>query len=173
MVCDIYKQKSAKERRELVDTHRCYNCLGWHLVSECPSTKSCIKCAARHHSSLHEAYVPAVVPATESTVHTAQEQSDECAPVLLATARVQVSDRFGILHAARVLVDPGSETSLIAESLVQRLRLPRTPSAVAIYGVGGLQSGVSRGRVTLTVSPRCACSAIQISALVAALDRVR
>ncbi|KMQ86195.1 hypothetical protein RF55_14897 [Lasius niger] len=77
-----------------------------------------------------------------------------------------VSDRSGVRHSVRALVDPGSETSLIAESLAQRLRLPRTPTSVAIFGVGGVQTGFSRGRVALTLSARTGLFALSVSSLV-------
>ncbi|XP_039310755.1 uncharacterized protein LOC105197317 [Solenopsis invicta] len=86
--------------------------------------------------------------------------------MLLATARVLVTDQFGTLHAVRALMDPGSETSLITESLAQRLRLPRTPASVAIYGVGGLRSGVSRGRIAMNLTSRNGNAVFAISALV-------
>ncbi|XP_039311341.1 uncharacterized protein LOC105201279 [Solenopsis invicta] len=63
-------------------------------------------------------------------------------------------------------MDPGSETSLITESLAQRLRLPRTPASVAIYGVGGLKSGVSRGRIAMNLTSRVGNAVFAISALV-------
>jgi len=83
--------------------------------------------------------------------------------VPLYYSRVLVTDRFGDHHAARSLIDPGSETSLIAESLA---RLTRTPTSVAIYGVGGQQTGVSRGRIKVTVASRNDDVTLTISALV-------
>ncbi|XP_011162410.1 uncharacterized protein LOC105197639 [Solenopsis invicta] len=81
-------------------------------------------------------------------------------------AGVLVTDRFGTLHAVRALVDPGSKTSLITESLAQRLRLPRTPASVAIYGVGGLKSGMSRGRIAMNLISHVGNAVFAISALV-------
>lgn len=57
--------------------------------------------------------------------------------VLLATARVLIKDQHDRLHTVRALIDPGFETSIVAEALAQRLRLPRASAAVAIFGVGG------------------------------------
>ena len=45
--------------------------------------------------------------------------------ILLTTARITVDDRHGDPHPVRVLIDQGSEVSLISEALIQRLRLPR------------------------------------------------
>lgn len=169
--CDQYKKKSAQERREAVNTYqRCWNCLGRHMLGECSSAKSCSKCSGRHHTSLHEAFTPMAFPSVASgsapTVHVAKQPPAGCASVLLATARVLVTDRSGVRHSVRALVDPGSETSLIAESLAQRLRLPRTPTSVAIFGVGGIQTGFSRGRVAVRLTARREDFALTVSALV-------
>ncbi|XP_036147020.1 uncharacterized protein LOC118647026 [Monomorium pharaonis] len=171
MTCEQYKQKSARERRDLANAHRlCWNCLGRHQVSDCPSTRNCGKCSARHNTTLHDAFatsslaVAAAAPA--AAVLVAGPPSVESAAVLLATARVFVSDRTGTRHPVRVLIDPGSETCMIAESLAQRLRLPRTPNSVAIFGIGGQQTGVSRGRIALSLVSRTGKATLEISALV-------
>ncbi|KMQ87989.1 hypothetical protein RF55_12602, partial [Lasius niger] len=74
--------------------------------------------------------------------------------VLLATARIRVADRFGNLQEARALIDQGSETTIITERLAQRLRLPRSRTTVAVFGVGGKQTGVAKGRVNLDIWAR-------------------
>ncbi|XP_011685200.1 PREDICTED: uncharacterized protein LOC105448376 [Wasmannia auropunctata] len=171
MVCEQYKLKSAREKREVVSTYRlCENCLGRHHVTDCPSPKHCGKCTARHHTTLHDAYASALsalaAPDATAAVHVSDSPPVDCAPVLLATARVLVTDRAGERHTVRALVDSGSETCMIAESLAQRLRLPRTPTSVAIFGIGGQQTGVSRGRISLTLASRTSGLSLEISALV-------
>lgn len=168
--CEQYKQKSAQEKREIVATYqRCWNCLGRHLVVDCSSSKSCSKCSARHHTTLHDALVTVSLPGTEasssSIVQNTGQARSSCNPLLLATARVLVLDRSGAFHSIRALLDPGSETSLISESLTQRLRLPRTSTTVAIYGVSGYQSGCSRGRVSMTLFARTGRYSLAVSAL--------
>jgi len=169
MVCEQYKKLTPQGRRDIVTTHQlCWNCLGRHQLSVCPSSKTCSKCAAKHYTSLHDTFVPASTIAIGTTpAPTAHvSQPAECSPVLLATARILVADRFGAQHAVRALVDSGSETCLISESLVQRLQVPRSPAAVTIYGIGGQQSAVSRGRVTLALTSRASGTDLSISALV-------
>ncbi|XP_039303484.1 uncharacterized protein LOC120357383 [Solenopsis invicta] len=161
--CETYLGKSAVERRQYVDASAlCVNCLGKHKLTECPSRTSCLSCGARHHSSLHDAFT-AVAAVTS---HLARPQPTVPMAVLLATARVRVTDRHGVDHVARALVDQGSESSLVSESLAQRLRLPRSASSVEVYGVGGVRTGVTRGLVTLRVSPRDGGSPMSISAYV-------
>jgi len=63
-------------------------------------------------------------------------------------------------------VDQGSESSLVSEALVQRLRLARTPTSVAVFGVGGKHTGCARGKVALRLSPLRGGSTMTVSALV-------
>ncbi|XP_071577990.1 uncharacterized protein [Temnothorax nylanderi] len=84
----------------------------------------------------------------------------------LATARIRVRDRFGVEHIARALVDQGTESSLVSESLVQRLKLLRSPTSVAVFGVGGKRTGRARGRVALDISPRDGGPSILVLALI-------
>jgi len=79
---------------------------------------------------------------------------------------VRVSDRFGVPHVARALIDQGSETSLIAESLTQQLKLPRSHTSVSVYGVGGKMTGVARGLVDRSISPWKGGSPMTVSALI-------
>lgn len=65
---------------------------------------------------------------------------------LLATA---LRNHFGEVRTARALLDPGSEVSLVTESLAQRLRLPRRRAVVAVIGLGGSVFGFSRERTIL------------------------
>ncbi|XP_011702560.1 PREDICTED: uncharacterized protein LOC105458737 [Wasmannia auropunctata] len=59
-----------------------------------------------------------------------------------------------------------SESSLISESLAQRLRLPRRATSVAVYGVGGKRTGCARGLVDFRISPRGGGPPTLVSALV-------
>ncbi|XP_077270949.1 uncharacterized protein LOC143902120 [Temnothorax americanus] len=152
MTCSDFKSKSAADRKTVVETSRlCYNCLGNHTVAKCQSTKNCFTCKARHHTMLHEAYVPALA-STEVCALSAVRSADDRKAILLATARVTVADRYGNPHPARVLIDQGSEVSIIAESLVQQLHLQRSRSDVSIFGIGGSKSGSTRGKVTVNLT---------------------
>lgn len=123
------------------------------MIGECSSVKTCSKCSGRHHSSLYEAFAAVALtpagPTPSTSVHVGKQPPADCAAVLLATARVLVVDRAGAHHVVCALADPGSEASLIAESLAQRLRLPRSPTSVAIFGVDGVQTGLARNRVSI------------------------
>ncbi|KAM0728325.1 hypothetical protein ACS0PU_005107 [Formica fusca] len=164
MLCEEYRRKTGPERKQLIEAKQlCLNCLGRHQVDECASKKTCSVCDARHHSSLHEAYRENAV-ATSS--HVAQGPGERAASVLLATARVLVADRYGVDHNARALVDQGSESTMISERLAQKLRLPRSPISVSVFGVGGQKSSTAKSRVTLSLSPRTGGAATSVNALV-------
>ncbi|KAL6417921.1 hypothetical protein ACFW04_012451 [Cataglyphis niger] len=161
MLCDAYKAKTASERRQHVERHQlCFNCLGRHKISDCPSRRTCSFCDARHHSTLHDAYSSETVKSSLSASWAAKASA-----VLLATARVRVTDKFGVLHSARALIDQGSEVSIIAESLAQRLQLARSLAATSIVGVGG-QPASARGRVEFTLTPLRDGPPLRVSALV-------
>ncbi|XP_029178509.1 uncharacterized protein LOC114946226 [Nylanderia fulva] len=164
MLCDVYRGQPANERKQhIVENDMCLNCLGKHKVSECSSQKTCSVCRERHHTSLHDACKPSVVATTS---HLAYQPSKAPVAAILATARVRVADRHGVMHTARALIDQGSESSLVAESLAQRLRLPRSSASVAIYGIGDKQTSLSRGQITLKLTSLKGDSAMTVNALV-------
>ncbi|XP_029663035.1 uncharacterized protein LOC115235401 [Formica exsecta] len=167
MFCDAFRAKTASERRKHIEANQlCFNCLERHKASECSSKKTCSSCGERHHSLLHHAGNTSEVARSSLSAN----RSARAAPaVLLATARVRVADKFGVLHAVRALVDQGSEISLVAESLAQRLQLARAPTSIAIVGVGGRSTG-ARGQVELALSPLRDGPPLRVSAFI--LDRL-
>nr|XP_012221303.1 PREDICTED: uncharacterized protein LOC105671592 [Linepithema humile] len=167
--CSEFKAKSPTERKTVIDTNRlCYNCLNNHLVTKCQSSKNCFTCKARHHTMLHEAYVPA--QSAEVSALSATRTSKDRKATLLATARVIITDRFGDSHAVRVLIDQGSEVSIIFEALAQRLRLSRSRSEISIVGIGGTRIGSTRGKVTLNLTSRV--TGVHLSAVAFVLPRL-
>lgn len=168
MLCDEYRRKPPEARKRVVeDGHLSLNCLGKHKLSECSSKRLCSVCADKHHTSLHDAFRRAPAVTTDAkTAHVAQNSLNRRTTVLLATARIRISDRFGNLQEARALIDQGSEATMITENLAQRLRLPRQPSSVAVFGVGGQQTGTAKGHVSLTVWPLSGRTSVSTSALI-------
>ncbi|KYM97736.1 PREDICTED: uncharacterized protein LOC108778177 [Cyphomyrmex costatus] len=163
MLCEVFKGKSPSERVQHVrESHLCNNCLGQHKVSDCPSKRSCAACGERHHSMLHDAH--RVCEGTTTSLVAGQSPSEPT--VLLATAVIRVVDRFGVRHTARALIDQGSETSLISEALAQKLKLMRSYASIAIFGVGGQQTAIARGRVSLEFTSRMDGPSMMTSALI-------
>lgn len=167
--CDSYKKKQLAEKKKFVESNGlCLNCLGKHALDNCTSTKSCVTYSERHHSTFHD-----VCPKQEQLLAGAAVSSHVTlrtraipSMVLLATARVLVADAGRSRRNVRAMVDPCSEVSLVAESLVQRLRVPRSSTTTVIYGVGAKRSGAARGTVRLLVSSRFGGSDFAISALI-------
>ncbi|XP_029167446.1 uncharacterized protein LOC114937947 [Nylanderia fulva] len=155
MACRDFKAKTVNERKAFIETSkRCYNCLGNHFLSRCQSKKNCLTCDARHHTMLHGAPTSSLSAeaTTRATTLTTTLQHQDHKAVLLATARVNIADRYGSPHAVRALIDQCSEVSIISETLAQRLRLPRVSTDLSIFGIGGTRSGSARGKVTLHVT---------------------
>ncbi|XP_011859361.1 PREDICTED: uncharacterized protein LOC105556858 [Vollenhovia emeryi] len=166
MWCPEFKTKSANDRKSVVEANRlCFNCFGNHPMAKCQSTKNCMTCKSRHHTMLHDSYASTPKP-EEANALSAVRQNDERRAILLATARVTVADRFGDPHAVRVLIDQGSEVSIVSESLMQRLRLPRSHARVSIHGIGGSKPGSTRGKVSLSISSSVTGAKINAVALV-------
>ncbi|XP_076660069.1 uncharacterized protein LOC143363357 [Halictus rubicundus] len=167
MHCSSYKESSAEERKSTVEKHQlCRNCLGKHTTESCPSKKGCYTCGERHHTTLHDACKG--VSTAGRAIHHAQSCCNKDGEVMLATALVNVTDRFGRRQVARALIDSGSEITMINEGLAQRLQLPRAEAKVDLYGVGGQQLARSRGRVTLNVSACQTEDTITVSAVILA-----
>ncbi|XP_011859713.1 PREDICTED: uncharacterized protein LOC105557154 [Vollenhovia emeryi] len=178
--CSEFSAKPLLERQNLVSQKSlCFNCLGSHKLSECRSLKRCRKCKGQHHTLLHrDAAVPStttsVAGTSTDTASTSSPKTTSSAPlstltalyshsaaalqnhsrVLLATASVTLINEKGDSVKARALLDQGSEISLIRESLVQLLQLPRARSSVSIMGVGAHNIGTSRGVVTVKLRSR-------------------
>jgi len=88
MFCEVYKAKSAPERKGHIETNGlCLNCLGRHKLSEYTSKKTCSVCNACHHTTLHEACLEV---ATAKASHVSRRSSGPKVAVLLATARGRV-----------------------------------------------------------------------------------
>ncbi|XP_032690711.1 uncharacterized protein LOC116853661 [Odontomachus brunneus] len=169
LFCNAYLKRQPLERRRVVESAGlCHNCLGRHTVSECRSSRTCSSCNLRHNSTLHEAFVEGAPGTTVAAVsaHVVRRLRPAPGRVLLATARVLIKDGQGVSHPARALVDPALETSLVAESLVQRLRLARVRVSVSIGGVGGKHADPARGLVRLDVVSRCRDAQLKVEALI-------
>ncbi|XP_058817689.1 uncharacterized protein LOC131680998 [Topomyia yanbarensis] len=73
---------------------------------------------------------------------------------LLPTAIVKVRSSDGSYIRARVLIDSGSQASLIKEDCVQKLELPRRNGKLIVSGLGQQEAGTTRGVVMLNIASR-------------------
>lgn len=153
--CNVFLEKSVNDRFNFVKGNRlCVKCLKLnHSVANCKRS-GCAKCNGNHHSLLHrESNIPnngsnstlneTVVDGVKNvTVNNADNGSPTfnvkqsgnvskvfsfaCSKVvILSTAVVKVQGMHGTTMG-RVLMDPGSETSLITREFCDRARLKIT-----------------------------------------------
>ncbi|XP_025994935.2 uncharacterized protein LOC113004793 [Solenopsis invicta] len=121
--CNDFQKKQPAQKKEFAESKLCFNCFGNHALTECPSRKSCAVCNARHHSSIHDVCISKVSSkltasssASPTSLHVHQFEEKKAA-VLLATAQVGITDKYGARHTVRALIDPGSEISIASEAL--------------------------------------------------------
>lgn len=148
----------------------CYNCLGKHRVSECHSSRRCLKCGKKHHTTIRKRILSSKENQAEQTksnastealtqsgpsqvLHSAShplQTSTSC--ILLATAQVLIMNEKGRIMKIRALIDQGSEVTLISERAVQTLKLPRSPSSIPLIGVGEQLSNKTRGMISFKIT---------------------
>ncbi|XP_046487903.1 uncharacterized protein [Neodiprion pinetum] len=106
--------------------------------------------------------------ASQVSNHSAQPTMIKRSPVLLATVQLIASNpETGERIIASALIDQGSESLFVTESLAQQLRLRRHQATIPIIGVGAHQSAVTRGIATLQLQSRAHTSfSCQVEALV-------
>ncbi|XP_048483224.1 uncharacterized protein LOC119692681 isoform X2 [Plutella xylostella] len=137
--------KKAKESRV------CMNCLRLGHVENACTLTHCKYCKYRHNTLLHKdvnknTYTnkSASVPTTSGLANNVALSSDispstlnNHGSVLLSTALVKVADRHGSLHTARLLLDNGSTSNFVTESLCEKLDLKRynASSTVSVKAV--------------------------------------
>ena len=78
----------------------------------------------------------------------ASPASTDGAPVLLATAIVGVRSSGGDLLTIRALLDQGAQVSLVSESVVQTLRLPRHSNVTNLIGALDGKLGASQSQMS-------------------------
>ena len=176
--CSQYQQKTTQQRIDYVNSQKiCYNCLGFHHSSSCRSTRRCIKCGRKHHTTLHRPKTTNL-PTPQSNfknislnnqsegtkqVNHAQTKPVGRSVVLLATAQVKVINSRGETIQMRALLDQGSEISLISEKLVQRLSICRQSCSVLLLEIGAHKTGRTRGIVSLMIKPHFQSSEVNSS----------
>lgn len=161
-VCSDFTSKSVSDRQAVVKRLQlCYNCLGLHPVRDCKSNKTCRSCHRRHNTLLHtdsERSVPSSTspqPAVPTEVKPIQSFMAGSATtrraVLLATAKVLVNGPSEEAVQVRALLDPGSETSFVTESLAQLLQLSRRRTWIPLSGLGATDAGIAKHCAHLTL----------------------
>lgn len=186
--CRDFLNLNPHKRFEAVKTARvCLNCFGTsHSVKQCPSNRSCKHCAHRHHSLLHfvksqsansgEATphsgerAPAASTVAMSSLPTfgdSRSSSRGNTTVLLATACVEIQDKWGNYQVVRALCDSGSQSSFLTDRCRKRLGLPMNRSSTPISCLGQVTLGAAQGTTDGILRPvKATTPTFKISALV-------
>ncbi|XP_065088562.1 uncharacterized protein LOC135710040 [Ochlerotatus camptorhynchus] len=188
--CTVFKESSVNERRERVQQAKlCFNCLRPnHCAKSCPSKSVCRTphCQQRHHTMLCKAdnneltSTPPSEKQVSSSPSPQQPQSsaavdikpavscttnvkNSCSSVvigLLPTALVRVKQIDGQCQEVRVMIDSGSQASLITENCVTNLGLQRSNANLIVTGIASCSSETTRGVVDLEISSRFCCNSV-------------
>ncbi|XP_055537555.1 uncharacterized protein LOC129725580 [Wyeomyia smithii] len=162
MCAKFAKMDIQEKEKEVCRLQLCRNCLrSGHVGKDCSSFSSCKRCQGRHHTQLCQNKAR-VLPSESSNVSaqipSSSSQQGELPPisfsaiqpqptthasatrkrtrVLLATAVVIVIDDNGTRHAARALLDSGSECCFATESFSQLIKVQRKKITIPIAGIG-------------------------------------
>ncbi|XP_063993922.1 uncharacterized protein LOC135171367 [Diachasmimorpha longicaudata] len=84
-------------------------------------------------------------------IYTVHHPEGDQQAVLLATARLRAHSTRGFIVKARALIDQGSELSFLTDQLPHQLQLKRRPSSTELVGIGGINSGITQGVVTVSL----------------------
>ena len=74
----------------------------------------------------------------------------------MATAFIKTKSKTGEIHFLRALIDPGSQSSIIKEEVVQLLNLPKFKISAQISGIGETDAGKVQLGVSVEIQPRFA-----------------
>ncbi|XP_065182586.1 uncharacterized protein LOC135813418 [Sycon ciliatum] len=160
--CDVFRQLSVKQRWDFVlGTSLCVCCFKTgHWKSECRGS-GCNKCRGRHHPDLHQERAPPanqgstsrstkprenVVPqhSTNTSVATTQKTAFMVVPVVLCHQDKTVR--------ATAMMDSGSSTTYLKDSVANDLGLQGTPTAFTASVLGGKTVSGKHRRVKVTMA---------------------
>ncbi|KAI5633213.1 hypothetical protein NE865_14092 [Phthorimaea operculella] len=126
--CKDFAQMLLSEREQFVsDNKLCSLCLRSGHTKRMCRIGPCSICKGRHNSLLHKE--PVQETATSLT------SNSVCGQVLLATAMVNIRDSKNKLHEVRAVLDNGSQSSFMSESLLNKLALKPEEVCVSISGI--------------------------------------
>ncbi|PZC85571.1 hypothetical protein B5X24_HaOG216679 [Helicoverpa armigera] len=153
----LWKMQPSERKNTVANLNLCVNCLHYHEGRKCLSKIKCMECNEPHNTILHESFTsknltpdaarPGPSTATLTTSVSQQQEASSMvgvqnnpSEILLATAIVKAQSVDGSYQEMRVLLDQGSQTSIITERAAQLLRLPRKKCNGYISGIGNNES---------------------------------
>lgn len=127
--CPIFKLAPVKARLKFVSEHKlCCVCLRAHPNSVCKYKFKCKICKESHNTLLHSNEKEPVSLCSNNSLFS------NCS-VLLPTVKVKVTDKYGRDFIVRALLDSGSQTSFITDTLVKKLSLVPSSQSTNIIGI--------------------------------------
>lgn len=150
--CKELSNLSSSQRHSKVRKLKlCLNCLrSGHKTIQCKSPHCCKHCNKRHHSSIHIENFHSFTkhdpkPDKSKPSDTANITVSACSnyneEVILATAIILTTDSQGITYPCRALLDSGSQSNFISQSLASSLGLKHIKLHTSVTGIGNM--GVS------------------------------
>ncbi|XP_044597582.1 uncharacterized protein LOC123274157 [Cotesia glomerata] len=163
--CPAFQRLSPKERHQLaISKSLCPNCLGPHSTTSPSPIASSPSPIALSPSPIALSPSPSPIAATTSSLPIAasllssQQARSSCNTasasrplVLLATAQALIVSPTHHPRTVRLLIDPGSELSLISLQLARQLDMKPSKTSIPIIGVGSVPSGSTKGAVDITL----------------------
>lgn len=174
--CFAFKNLHIKARIAAINKLKiCSNCFDPAHSGNCPKNSSCRVCGNKHNTLLHlpeitvenrspagsspndmapSAALPRTPPANISmSGHSTDDQAlNESATLsVLSTAVIRIFDSKGDTYLVRALLDPGSQSNFITDSLATKLNLSRSAVNYQIMGVGEALSTIVDSRVNVTI----------------------
>nr|XP_040240799.1 uncharacterized protein LOC120961176 [Anopheles coluzzii] len=86
--------------------------------------------------------------------------------VLLSTVVLNITDRAGVSHPSRALLDSGAQSNFITGRMAQFLELPRKLINLPLSGIGGSTRSNVRHSIETTIHSRCSSYAASLELLV-------
>ncbi|XP_047037745.1 uncharacterized protein LOC124642965 [Helicoverpa zea] len=165
-LCDKFKGMTVDERLgEITKFNLCKNCFrSGHNAYQCRLKAMCRTCKKKHNTLVHVTQTEnSEQPSTSSLpVSLSVVSSDQ---VLLSTALIQVvKDKK--TYTARALLDTGSQSSFITESLKEKLGLVINPGgSVNVCGINNSNCSIKQS-CNLKLKSRCNSFEIKVKCLV-------
>ena len=152
----------------------CENCFNNNHTQNCPSPFSCRFCGKKHNSLLHRdqnversllsrptssheganmvlSPTPTAEPAVPTVATTGHAVCGSTMLSVLATVNIRVVNDEGKVMIIRALLDPGSQSNFMTESLAQSLNLQRSTVNFEIMGVGETLTTSVNSKVNVTI----------------------
>uniref|UniRef100_A0A6P7G8E0 Uncharacterized protein LOC114335132 n=1 Tax=Diabrotica virgifera virgifera TaxID=50390 RepID=A0A6P7G8E0_DIAVI len=148
----------------------CVNCLRSGHVNTVCRLSNCRRCNGRHNTLLHiqrneneNGRRETNTPENSNVSFTCSNFSRE--NVLLATALVQVTDKFNKSHTVRALLDSGSQSSFISSKLCDILNLETESIDMVVVGINSSKSQIKK-KCEISVEALHSAYSVKLSCLI-------